>query len=147
MTINNTLIIAVTLVFIAGCSAGPRIEESDLGRDPHGAEVEVQLRHAGQRCETPYEGELIGIDDRGTVLLRTVDDNEELIIIRWEDTYRVKLTSVDNIQMTLRQSEDRDPERMDLMRLVSRFPQGLSDDLLTRLLAAYGQDALTQGSC
>jgi len=116
-------------------STGVKLDEFGLARIPGGARCEIQMPHR------VIVGEFIAAQDDGIVLLR-----EKLRFIRYE--YIVALEFGGKLpQYKVKRQRTLKPDVFEQIRYLSRFPQGLSKELLQKLLQAYGQTdlLLTEG--
>lgn len=120
---------------LGGCHTGPRIEDVALARKPAGASVRVEFL-AGKRPD--LAGELLAIDER-VVYVNAPGGGG------WQVT-RAPLVAVAEIRAESRDVRKRywqsGQKYLEQLRLLARFPQGLSPPLLDALLAAQGQSAL-----
>lgn len=128
-------VLAVTgnLLF-AACQVGQSVKDFEPAHGPQGVTAELDL--AGGELD----GELLAVADSGLYVLAAPADpcqppERAVLFLRWHEVAGVRLN-----QMGLQARGQRPPSEADLekMSLVSRFPQGLSPDLLAGLLAAYG---------
>lgn len=110
------------------CHLGGRVDGFAPATQPAGVAVTLWLRGGAMG-----QGELLAVQDTALVVL--AQDTVTLV------PYRVlaagRFSQVGELTET--------PLTMDFagkLRLVSRFPQGLTPEMLTRLLAAYGQSTL-----
>jgi hypothetical protein len=135
---------------ISGCHMGPQIENLEYARRPEGITTSIELRN-GIDERKRVEGELLEVRKEG-LLLNARETGEASVVkrhvvfvpytaminVRLE---KVKLDVLDNkhtwnesAASTSSLEHDRET-----LRLLSRFPQGLSRPLLKELLAAEGQ--------
>ena len=144
---------------IAGCHVGPQIEDFERARRPEGITTSIKLRgDLGRRAH--LEGELLEVREHG-LLLNTREARTGGIVkghlvfvpytaIEWvglEELNRSVLNELDPLDGEDVWAEshgsfmswERDRE---MLRLLSRFPQGLSRPLLEELLAAEGQTSV-----
>ncbi len=140
-TVHSLLFLLMLL--IAACSVGVKIDEFKPAQGPQGVHVELKL-----------EGKVIGGNTISGELLEVRADRILLNVIDKPDspnaTSRVVLIpyslikTVDPEQMgrmSFRsQRKEMDEDHLNRLRLVARFPQGLSDEMLAVLLADLGQD-------
>jgi hypothetical protein len=110
------------------CHLGGRVDRFAPAKQPQGVAVTFWLRGGATG-----QGELLTVQDTALVVL--VQDSVTLV------PYRVlqagRFSQVGELTET--------PPTKDFaarLRLVNRFPQGLTPEMLARLLAAYGQSAL-----
>lgn len=119
---------AVTLVTLAlaGCSVGPRVEKFRPAQEPAGVETELRL------ANRTIAGELLALENAGLLVL------SERRVVRVP--YRaIQRGSFGQLGLFMTKGVAPPADKRERLRLVSRFPQGLSEDLLRDLLAAYGQ--------
>lgn len=110
------------------CNLGGRVDRFVPAKQPAGVAVTVWLKGGATG-----QGELLAVQDTALVVL--VQDTVTLVPFRVLQAGR--FSQVGELTET--------PPTTDFarnLRLVSRFPQGLTPELLPRLLAAYGQSAL-----
>ena len=116
------------LLATLACQLGGRVNRFAPATQPAGVAVTLWLRGGATG-----QGELLAVQDTALVVL--AQDTVTLV------PYRVlaagRFTQVGELTET-------PPPRdfAEKLRLVSRFPQGLTAEMLTRLLAAYGQSTL-----
>jgi hypothetical protein len=122
----------LALTLLAGCSVGHGVKNYPPAEGPAGATVKLGL--TGNRT---VSGELLAAEDSSLTLL---SDGQlvrvELSLIQTGNVPKLSFTGAE-----LRKGGVR--ERL---RLISRYPQGISPDLETRLLQAYGQAAVQEPS-
>lgn len=114
------------------CSVGPRAEKFAPARGPGGAEVRLELG----REKRLAVGELIAIQD--TALLIRRDSVIELVSLA--SIRRGAATASGSRAVFSRKPTPATRERL---RLLSRYPNGVTPELLRQLLDAYGQAELT----
>ncbi len=133
------------MLFVAGCSVGIGIQIEDFkpAQGPQGVHIELRLKGKVIGGNT-VSGELLAVRaDR--ILLNVIDNPDSpnaksrVVLIpvsmvktaELEQMYRVKVRS---------KRKELGEEQVNQLRLVARFPQGLSDKMLAVLLADLGQD-------
>lgn len=141
MNSRTLAIMVVSLAVVGACHVGPQVSEIAALRVPHGATVEIVVKEKGSRRKSRYEGELIEVSDAGLLLELEREDGRHLVLAHWRELDKLQATELDGFLMRSSDSPERREELMAEYRLISRFPQGLSDELRSRLLAAYNQDA------
>lgn len=137
---------------IAGCHVGPRIENFEQARRPEGITVRIETR--GDIAER-VEGELLEVREGGLLLI-TREAQEgggvkgQLVLVPYT---AMAIVRAEKLRLNVLEekyngsdddsSPDISPKRRkqdrEKLRLLSRFPQGLSRPLLDELLAAEGQ--------
>jgi len=135
------LALALAILPIAGCHVGPQIEQTDLGRKPHGAAVVVQLKAKPMAKKAEHQGELLAVRDDGLVLLKEegVSGAPRIVLIPWNIVYRASAIDLPGVAVRTSQGAAQRGKSTETLRNVSRFPQGLSPTLAGQLLARYGQ--------
>ncbi len=131
------------MLLVAACSVGVKIDDFKPAQGPQGVHIELKLEGKVIGGNT-ISGELLAVRaDR--ILLQVIDSPDSpnatsrVVLIpvsmvktaKPEQMYRVKVRS---------KRTELDEEQVNRLRLVARFPQGLSDEMLAVLLAEMGQD-------
>lgn len=129
MRSSRAWLIAVTV--LAGCSVGTRAKNYAPAKGPAGATVQLEL--TGNRA---LAGELLAVED------------SSLLVLSQRQLMRVGLPLIQSgkapkLSFTGAALKGEARERL---RLISRYPQGVSPDLETRLLQAYGQTGVQEPS-
>jgi hypothetical protein len=136
---------------ITGCQFGPKIEHFEQARRPEGTTVSIELLRSGITEGGRIEGELLEVQEEG-LLLNTREAREGGVVKRhlvFVPYTVVQFVGIEQLNVRMWMEEDtgaegdarpRSRERdRETLRLLSRFPQGLSAPLLEALLAAEGQ--------
>ncbi len=118
------------LLVLAGCHVGSRAETFVPARGGAGVSVEVALRGGDE-----FKGELLAVADTGLLLLR----DRRIALVRASSARGVRLAQRGDVAIDVKDGRFAPTDALSEARLVSRFPQGLTPELLRRLLAAYGQ--------
>jgi hypothetical protein len=131
MIARNVRGVLAALILLTACSVGTTGKNYAPAKGPAGAIVTLDL--SGQRTMT---GELLAIDQRS------------LLVLEGREVVRVALPLVlvgkaPKLSFVGTKLDDATRERL---RLISRYPQGVSPDLEARLLAAYGLTAVREVS-
>ena len=134
--------LAVASLF--ACHVGPQIKDLDLANNPEGATVEVQVAPATGREKLEFEGELLEIRDDGIVFSgASADaDADEVIFVAWGRASRVRATEFGGYKAEIGRSLEWSDDTKERFRLISRFPQGISPEIMEGLLAAHRQEEL-----
>jgi hypothetical protein len=124
---------------LAGCAYGGNIRKMPVSTTGAGATATLRLWQGGNR--TALTGELLTVEDTAlTVLVKRADPPSVLII-------RVRLEALILIQLDGtnfgRSGARPDARTLDRLRLMSRYPAGLSDDQWTVVLSHHGLEAVT----
>src|SRR5262245_47605032 len=125
--------VLVFLLLLSACSLGPRVKTYPLAREPQG--VRAEIRRGRQR----FPGELLAVTDTAFLVVNTLSGR--LVLVPYGATSEVRF---DNLPLNYTVQSGRPPGRevQQQLRLRSRYPTGVSSDLLSRLLAAYHQDSV-----
>ena len=143
---NFVIKVGLSLVSVAlhACHVGPQIKDLDLANNPEGATVEVQVLPAEGQDKQKFEGELLEIRDEGIVFSGASSDDadDELIFVAWSRAARVRATEFGGYRAEVGRSLEWSAETKERFRLISRFPQGISPEIMDGLLAAHRQEEL-----
>jgi len=144
MNVMNRVGLIFLAVSMSACHVGPQIKDLDLANNPEGATVEVQVLPTEGRDKLKFEGELLEIRDDGIVFSGTSADDaaDEVIFVAWSRATRVRATEFGGYKAEIGRSLEWSAETKERFRLVSRFPQGISPEIMDSLLAAHRQEEL-----
>ena len=139
---NVGLGLAVTL--LSACHVGPQLKSLDLAKNPEGATIEVQVLPTDGRGKLEFAGELLEIRDDGIVFFGTSSgsDADEIVFVAWTKSGRVRATEFGGYRAEAGRSLEWSDENKERFRLISRFPQGISPELMDSLLAVHRQEAV-----
>ena len=104
----------------------------------------MQVLPADGQDKLKFQGELLEIRDDGIVFsAASADDAEdELVFVAWSRATRVRATEFGGYRAEVGRSLEWNAETKERFRLISRFPQGISPEIMDRLLAAHRQEEL-----
>jgi hypothetical protein len=142
---SSTLPTCLAVVaMLSACHTGPQIEEMDAPWTPAGATVRVEVSQAGERTKQKYVGELLEVRDDGLVigLPSETKPGPTIVFVPWEIVYRITATELPGKKSVAWPGDKRRGQTIEKFRIISRYPQGLSADLMDRLLANSGQTAM-----
>lgn len=133
------------LLATAGCSTSVAVKDFKPAQHPQGIQMELLLN--GNVIDgNKIDGELLAVRGDGVLLNvaeypgSTRSGNTVVLIPFWMmDTARLEQMGRAKVES---QGEEKNKLYLDRLRLLSRFPQGLSDDLLAVLLQSVGQEEL-----
>jgi hypothetical protein len=136
--------LAFVAVSLSACHVGPQIKDLDMAKNPEGATVEVQVSPLEGRSKLKFEGELLEIRDDGIIFSGAdgIASTDEVIFVAWSRASRVKAIEFGGYSAEVGRSLEWSPETKERFRLISRFPQGISSEIMDGLLAAHRQDEL-----
>lgn len=127
------VLLVVALGALNGCTIGQTVSDVSIARQPLGVEVRVSVD------DREIAGELLALGDSALLLLgdsltlipyRVIRGGQSLRSGGWRRTVQI------GPRFTLIRSD------REWLRLVSRYPQGASPELVRGLLQAYGQDSV-----
>ncbi len=121
----RSLIVPAAVLGFSACMVGPGTRTFAPANWPDGIEADLRLK--GSRIR----GELLEVQDSALLVLR--DDRVVLVPLA-----AIRLGSFRQGGVLVENGRARRAALLDL-KLVSRFPAGLTPELKARLLAAYGQ--------
>jgi len=123
------------LVLCAGCSMGPRASQHPLALVPGGAKVEIELIKADRGVGTGgrlISGELLSVTDSGLWVLVDVHP----LWVAYDVIHQAVFDQTGDDDLA---GPEAPPQKeRDRLRLESRFPQGISPELMRKLLDTYG---------
>ena len=132
-------------VLVSACRFGTTPREIDWVVSPEGARI--ALRVVGEPQDRV--GELLAVSDTD-VVMRSAPLAEGVVLrsptitrVAWSRVYAIDVDQLGGTYDVMRGQRVTDGERRKLS-LISRFPQGISQELLTRLLAANKQAAIEE---
>lgn len=131
-------------VMLSACELGPQIATMAAPRQPGGATVVVAVNASGQRQRAEYEGELVAVRDDGAIVALHSDAGPKprLTLLPWQLVAAITATQLPGFKAQSEAGGAPRDSQMEKMRLVSRYPQGVSSALMVELLAAYQQESL-----
>lgn len=141
MSISRLLFNTTLGLLVAACHVGPQIDQTNLGRQPQGANVVVELTTKIKSKRVEHSGELLEVGDDALVLLsqKNAQNASRIVLIPWRKIHRASTSELPGIAVRTSQGASRRQASTEELRIVSRFPQGLSPQLMSQLLARYGQ--------
>jgi hypothetical protein len=150
MNIIRLFVLAAVAAGATGCAfhTGMKLEDFPTAQGPEGATVRVTLNG------TAYLGELLEVRPDALVIVTSVrfeKKSHESIGRKESVVRRIPNEGVTSIGLEPRAGAAikmslADPDSRERLRLISRFPQGLSPELLQRILKMYGQSDVAGGT-
>jgi hypothetical protein len=141
---NAKCFLALVLLF-CGCSTGIEVAEFKPAQQPEGVHMEMKLN--GDVIDgNKIEGELLAVRADGVLLnvfgyLDHDNDVRRVVLIPFWMMDTVTLEQMGRAKVES-QGEEQNKIYLERLRLVSRFPQGMSDQILRELMDGYSQDKL-----
>jgi hypothetical protein len=133
------------LLALGGCSTSVEVKDFKPAQGPQGVQMELTLN--GNVIDgNQISGELLAVRGDG-VLLNVIDYPDSVsapstvVLIPFWMMDTAKLEQMGRAKVES-QGEEKNKVYLERLRLVSRFPQGISDQLLTDLLSELGQEQL-----
>lgn len=116
------------------CSSGTTVQQFPPARNPGGITLDLRLRVVGSK--RALLAELVAVEDTALI----VCDSRAIIVVPLR-TVKSGWAPAGGSGIAMG-SGALDKSTRQRLTLLARYPQGLSDDMLHRLLAAYGQDSV-----
>lgn len=121
------------MVTVSACSMGTRVQKFEPAQQPGGVMIQLRLRDG--RGTRVVGGELLAVQDSG-LFVRAMT----MLLFVPNGSVRQGQTTTRGAGVTFAgRPTGSSRERL---RLLSRYPGGMTADLLGRLLAAYGRDSV-----
>ncbi|HET7711791.1 MAG TPA: hypothetical protein VFL80_07665 [Thermoanaerobaculia bacterium] len=127
--IRRTFVLLLALA-LTGCALGPKVDSFAPARSAAGIEASLALDGGASA-----KGELLAVEETALVLL-----NQKVVTRVPYSSIRSGTFPQSGVAIT--NGRFQNAESREKLRLLSRFPQGLTPPLLASLLAAYGQEAI-----
>lgn len=137
MTLRSVFFVVIGLCLNA-CHVGPQVEQLRTPLSPKGANIEIVLNSGNSSNRPTHQGELLDVRDTGLVVAL----HTGVHFFPWNTVFKATGTELKSLRTDLRDSKDLEHPSINELRLVSRFPQGLSIELQRALLAGLGQDEI-----
>ncbi len=123
--------IALVFLGITGCNVGPRVADFQPAQGPAGARVTLDVGPS-----MTVTGELLAVEDTALIVLTS---GQGVFVVPYTAIREGRVSQRGATIFRGRAPADRTRQRL---RLVSRFPQGISPELMEALLAAHGRAEL-----
>ena len=135
---NRTLIALALASVLSGCSYGMTAEKFRPATDPHGVTATITTSGGELR------GELIELQDAGLILLSSRMGQKDERMLRRVPYSAVRTSTFEQLasRYSIRDGSAPAGDVRERLRLVSRFPHGMSAAVLAELLRANGQAQL-----
>lgn len=144
MTVWVSVLVAAMVPACSG-DVGVKVEDFKPAQTPAGVGTEVRLQQNIVKGHK-LDGELIAVSDAGLVLLLHAPLDTGAGRFRFVEAPFSLMRSArfEQVGSAGIRSEGKavDEARLERLRRLSRFPQGLTDELQARLLASYGEAAV-----
>jgi hypothetical protein len=122
--------IAALALLITGCAIGPRVENFKPALQPAGIDAAMRLD-----TRASLRAELLDVQETGLVVL----NGRKVTLIPYTS---ILSTTFPQTSIRIEARTAPSTRTREQLRLLSRFPQGLTPALLNLLLAAYQQEKL-----
>lgn len=134
-----SLLLALALPLLAGaCFFGPSVEGFAPARTATGVGARLLLRESPRAPGDVLRGELLAVPDDTTLVVR---DGVSFYRVRWR---AVRTLTVADARIELRGGPRLPAKSAERLRLLSRFPQGITPALERGLLGAHGATAMVE---
>lgn len=127
-TLRRDIVAAAALLAAGGCMIGPSAKTFGPAFGPTGAETFIERERA-----PAIVGELLAVDDTALVIL-----SGGVTIVPYRAIHVARVAQM-GTQVT--DGETPPPHRRRRLAWAARYPQGISAELMSALLAAYGQES------
>jgi hypothetical protein len=127
-----TAAIAMSGIQLGSCHTGVQLETFRPAHNPDGIRVQIELERE------QMSGELLEVRADGLLIYASARD-QRIVLVPYSLIERATFNQFNRVLTSGRDPDDVTKERL---RLLSRFPQGLSEELMASVLAAYGQNHL-----
>jgi hypothetical protein len=131
MTRVTALLILLTLAYLNGCTFGMTAPKYRPAQEPKGVNMRIDT------AQGQFSGELIEVRNVGIVVLA----DQKLRLLPYTVILSSKIDQTES-RYAISQRTVPKPEVQEHLRLLSRFPQGLTPELMKQLLGEYGQTEL-----
>ena len=128
------IVIVAALPALSACTMGSRPATFGPARMPQGVEARVAL--GAPRDRAAIVAELLSVTDSGLVVLSA---DRRLLHLHWP---AIRYATFRQISVELNGGTPPDARARERLRLVSRFPQGMSAELTGRLLESVGREEM-----
>lgn len=147
--VPNMILALAALSLAGGCTVGGNIAKSDFAISPKGDNVEILLndnRNLAGEFLTLWEETIIVLvsKDGGSVIQQINQDLQfpVLVSIPFEISRTITLQFKD--RKIVNRGKPSSKENLENYRLYSRYPQGISPQVMKELLEAYNQKSLLE---
>ena len=132
----SRLVVVAGFLMAGGCVWGPKVKDHVPAQDGRGLGANVELKSPAVDGRGSFlNGELLEVKPAGLVLLVS----NKLVYVTFVDIRSARFPHDRSATIGSRGVDTTLRERL---RLQSRFPQGLSEDVQARLLELHGQDQI-----
>jgi hypothetical protein len=131
---GRAILVSLFAMLLTGCYLGPGLKDTPFARGPQGVEVDASGRQGS------FAGELLAVQDAGLLLLVAPPGGtgERVMLLPYDAIQKARFGKL-GARYELKDGQPPAATTRECLQRVSRFPQGLSESLLGRLLEAYGQ--------
>lgn len=126
------------LVFV-GCNVGPTADVLAPFRTGQGIDVTLSMRGTAGRTNGGFRAEVLEVR-REALLVNSPRHPESIALVSYRAIGGATFDGLERLNFG--SGRPPSPAQQEELRLLSRYPQGVSDELLQKLLLAYHQDEL-----
>ena len=137
---RTTCLLLATLLVVAACHTGPRLENLRTPWQPAGAYVDVRLERIADDSDRTVAGELLTVSDEGLLLL--IYKGSRLLLVPWSRVRNADVADLPGVGWYRLHGETTRARGVEELRRVSRYPQGTSPAVLAELLGITGQSVV-----
>jgi hypothetical protein len=131
----------VLLLIVAGCKVGSTGHDLGPARTGQGLTIQVTVPSASQNYYHlwKHHAEVLDVQADSLLLRSRHEAQRSLFRIAYRDIDEARFDDLSRLNFD---HDGPSPDQREALRLLSRFPQGVDDNLLRRLLDAYNQNTL-----
>jgi hypothetical protein len=131
---RRALLVSLIVLPLEGCHLGPGLDEFPFARRPEGVTVDASGRQGN------VAGELLEVQDAGLLLLSTEPGtaSKRIVLLPYGAIREARFGAL-GATYALKDGQPPGAATRERLQRVSRFPQGLSEAILRRLLDTHGQ--------
>lgn len=140
-------IVALLLTLLSGCHGGPQIENFVPARTPDGLMIDIALP-SKLVPGNHLAGELLDVREDGLLVLREPATagpagSGTVSLVPYASIRTVRAHDLPSLRVNCHGHPPKQ-EAVGQLKLMSRFPQGVSPELLASLLAAHSQEQVEE---
>jgi hypothetical protein len=130
---------------LTACTVGPTLAEFKPAHSPAGVHTRVNV-HRNILRDNKVAGELLAVQGDGLLILSqepVLPDTSgaRLVLVPFRMMRSIRIEQVGSFSIKS-EGKEMDESRKARLQMLSRYPQGVSDELLQKLLASHVQSAV-----
>ncbi len=124
------VVIVLSMIVITSCTIGQTGKDLALLHKPGGAQITWV-------AAAPGAGELVAVRPEGLI----VNSQNRLLLVQLSSIRRLRVQEP-GLQIEIRNAAELTPRNLESLRLISRFPQGLTPEIEKKFLGQLGRTAV-----